>query len=68
MRKPLALLATAALAFVSLTVFAPPAAVAATDSGTFSVLSYNIAGLPEALSSAARKRPEHAVGYRLRHG
>ena len=68
MRKPLALLATGALAFVSLTVLAPAnPATAATDSGTFNVLSYNVAGLPEALSSAATPRASSttAIGQRL---
>ncbi|MET7884019.1 jacalin-like lectin [Streptomyces avermitilis] len=54
MRRLLACLATAAVAVGGLTVSASPAAAA--DSGTFSVLTYNVAGLPESLSSATTPR------------
>ncbi|MGW7043408.1 jacalin-like lectin [Streptomyces avermitilis] len=54
MRRLLACLATAAVAVGGLTVSASPAAAA--DSGTFSVLTYNVAGLPESLSSASTPR------------
>ncbi|MEU1177834.1 jacalin-like lectin [Streptomyces sp. NPDC005820] len=54
MRRLLACLAATAAVLGGLAVAAPPAAAA--DSGTFSVLSYNVAGLPEALSSAPTPR------------
>ncbi|NNN30232.1 endonuclease, partial [Streptomyces sp. S3(2020)] len=54
MRRLLACLTTAAAVLGGLTAAAPPAAAA--DSGTFSVLSYNVAGLPEAISSAPTPR------------
>ncbi|MFE9995296.1 jacalin-like lectin [Streptomyces avermitilis] len=54
MRRLLACLATAAVAVGGLTVSASPAAAA--GSGTFSVLTYNVAGLPESLSSASTPR------------
>lgn len=54
MRRLLACLTTAAAVLGGLTAAAPSAAAA--DSGTFSVLSYNVAGLPEAISSAPTPR------------
>jgi hypothetical protein len=65
MRRLLACLATAAAALGGLTAAAPTAAAA--DSGTFSVLSYNVAGLPEALSSAPTPRESSttAIGQRI---
>ncbi|MFJ8506387.1 jacalin-like lectin [Streptomyces avermitilis] len=54
MRRLLACLATAAVAVGGLTASTSPAAAA--DSGTFSVLTYNVAGLPESLSSASTPR------------
>ncbi|MEU9465724.1 jacalin-like lectin [Streptomyces avermitilis] len=54
MRRLLACLATAAVAVGGLTASSSPAAAA--DSGTFSVLTYNVAGLPESLSSASTPR------------
>ncbi|KUN78004.1 jacalin-like lectin [Streptomyces griseoruber] len=54
MRRLLTCLAATAAALGGLAAAAPPAAAA--DSGTFSVLSYNVAGLPEALSSAPTPR------------
>ncbi|MGI5460105.1 jacalin-like lectin [Streptomyces sp. CA-249302] len=65
MRRLLACLAAAAAALGGLTA-AAPAAVAA-DSGTFSVLSYNVAGLPESLSSASTPRDTSttAIGQRI---
>ncbi|KDN19881.1 jacalin-like lectin [Amycolatopsis rifamycinica] len=64
MKKRLAVLALAAA--VS-TVVSPAAAHAATDSGGFSVLSYNVAGLPESISSAPTPRDPAttAIGQRL---
>ncbi|SEB80401.1 jacalin-like lectin [Streptomyces sp. TLI_105] len=54
MRRLLACLTAAAAALAGLTATAPPATAA--DSGTFSVLTYNVAGLPESLSSAPTPR------------
>ncbi|MEV7323538.1 jacalin-like lectin [Streptomyces sp. NPDC093970] len=54
MRRLVACLAAAAAALGGLTATAAPAAAA--DSGTFSVLTYNVAGLPEWLSSASTPR------------
>ncbi|MGW0948740.1 jacalin-like lectin [Streptomyces sp. NPDC002623] len=54
MRRLLACLATAAAALGGLTAAAAPAAAA--TSGSFSVLTYNVAGLPEAISSASTPR------------
>ncbi|WP_406176399.1 jacalin-like lectin [Streptomyces sp. NBC_00996] len=54
LRRVLACLAAATAALGGLTVTAPAAAAA--DSGSFSVLSYNVAGLPESLSSASTPR------------
>ncbi|GGN57915.1 hypothetical protein GCM10011579_020660 [Streptomyces albiflavescens] len=54
LRRVLACLAAATAALGGLTVSAPAAAAA--DSGSFSVLSYNVAGLPESLSSASTPR------------
>ncbi|MFF7352609.1 jacalin-like lectin [Streptomyces filipinensis] len=50
MRRLLAALAAGALALTGLTLSAGPAQAA--GSGTFSVLTYNVAGLPEGLSSS----------------
>ncbi|MFI0923776.1 jacalin-like lectin [Streptomyces sp. NPDC021012] len=59
MRRLLACL-TAAAALAGLTAMAPSAtataAAATSDSGTFSVLTYNVAGLPESISSAPTPR------------
>lgn len=54
MRRLFACLTTAAAVLGGLTAATPSAAAA--DSGTFSVLSYNVAGLPEAISSAPTPR------------
>ncbi|WP_128374692.1 jacalin-like lectin [Streptomyces cavernae] len=54
MRRLLACLAAATATLGGLTAAAPTAAAA--DSGTFSVLTYNVAGLPEAISSAPTPR------------
>ena len=64
MKKRLAVLALAAA--VS-TVVSPAAAQAATDGGTFSVLAYNVAGLPESISSAPTPRDPAttAIGQRI---
>ncbi|MDQ0596568.1 exonuclease III [Streptomyces canus] len=64
MRRLLACLTTAAAVLGGLTAAAPSAAAA--DSGTFSVLSYNVAGLPEAISSAPtpRESATTAIGGR----
>ncbi|WP_460061814.1 jacalin-like lectin [Streptomyces sp. YKOK-I1] len=65
MRRLLASLAATAAVLGGLAVAAPPAAAA--DSGTFSVLSYNVAGLPEALSSAPTPRQSSTttIGERI---
>ncbi|MFF1768350.1 jacalin-like lectin [Streptomyces sp. NPDC058249] len=54
LRRVLACLAAATAALGGLAATAPAAAAA--DSGTFSVLTYNVAGLPESLSSASTPR------------
>jgi hypothetical protein len=65
LRRVLACLAAATAALGGLTTTATPAAAA--DSGTFSVLSYNVAGLPESLSSASTPRDTSttAIGQRI---
>ncbi|MBO4253228.1 jacalin-like lectin [Streptomyces griseorubiginosus] len=65
MRRLLACLAAAAAALGGLTMAAPSAAAA--DSGSFSVLSYNVAGLPQSLSSASTPRDTSttAIGQRI---
>ncbi|OIJ62682.1 jacalin-like lectin [Streptomyces mangrovisoli] len=65
MRGLLACLAAAAAALGGLTAGATPASAA--DSGTFNVLSYNVAGLPDGLSSAPtpRQSATTAIGGRL---
>ncbi|MER5532960.1 jacalin-like lectin [Streptomyces mirabilis] len=65
LRRVLATMAAAAAALGGLTATAPTAAAA--DSGTFSVLSYNVAGLPEIISSASTPRDTSttAIGQRL---
>lgn len=55
MRRLLSCLAAASAVFAGFLTNAPPAA-ADTASGSFSVLSYNVAGLPEILSSAPTPR------------
>ncbi|MEV7343422.1 jacalin-like lectin [Streptomyces sp. NPDC093544] len=64
-RRLLACLAAAAATLGGLTAAAPPAAAA--DSGTFNVLSYNVAGLPEAISSAPTPRESSTttIGQRI---
>ncbi|MET9435851.1 jacalin-like lectin [Streptomyces sp. NPDC006551] len=57
MRRLLACLTAATAALAGLTVAAPTASATTTaDSGTFSVLTYNVAGLPESISSAPTPR------------
>ncbi|MEU9390825.1 jacalin-like lectin [Streptomyces sp. NPDC048324] len=65
MRRLFACLAAAAAALGGLTATAPSAAAA--DSGSFNVLSYNVAGLPESLSSASTPRDTSttAIGQRI---
>ncbi|WP_128435013.1 jacalin-like lectin [Streptomyces cyaneus] len=65
MRRLLACLTTAAAVLGGLT--AAAASAAAADSGTFSVLSYNVAGLPEAISSAPtpRESATTTIGERI---
>jgi hypothetical protein len=65
MRRLLATLTAAAAVLGGLTAAAPTAAAA--DSGTFSVLTYNVAGLPESLSSAPTPRESSTttIGGRL---
>ncbi|MGW2718776.1 jacalin-like lectin [Streptomyces sp. NPDC001492] len=64
MRRLLACLAAAAAALGGLTAAAPSAAAA--DSGSFNVLSYNVAGLPAAVNSAPTPRESSttAIGQR----
>jgi hypothetical protein len=66
MRKTLAWAVAATLASVTVAVL-PATPAAAADSGSFSVLSYNVAGLPELLSSASTPRASSttAIGQRL---
>ncbi|WP_330350655.1 jacalin-like lectin [Streptomyces sp. NBC_00582] len=65
MRRLLACLAATAAVLGGLAVAAPPAAAA--DSGTFSVLSYNVAGLPAAINSSSTPRESSttAIGQRI---
>ncbi|MGW3034085.1 jacalin-like lectin [Streptomyces sp. NPDC001178] len=65
MRRLLACLAAAAAALGGLTAVAPSAAAA--DSGSFNVLSYNVAGLPAAVNSAPTPRESSttAIGQRI---
>ncbi|WP_371664558.1 jacalin-like lectin [Streptomyces sp. NBC_00280] len=65
MRRLFACLAAGAAVLGGLTVAAPPASAA--DSGTFSVLTYNVAGLPEAISSAPTPRESSTttIGQRI---
>ncbi|MFC8427646.1 jacalin-like lectin [Streptomyces sp. NPDC057253] len=65
MRRLLACLAAATAVLGGLTAAAPAASAA--DSGSFSVLSYNVAGLPEAISSAPTPREPSttAIGQRI---
>lgn len=65
MRRLLACLTAAAAALVGLT--APATAAESGESGTFSVLTYNIAGLPESLSSAPTPRESSTteIGRRI---
>jgi len=65
MRRLVACLAAATAVLGGLTAVASPAAAA--DSGTFSVLSYNVAGLPESLSSAPTPRESSTttIGQRI---
>ncbi|MER6562405.1 endonuclease, partial [Streptomyces sp. NPDC001027] len=68
MRRLLACLTTAAAAVGALTAATPPAAAAPpADSGAFSVLSYNVAGLPAIISSASTPRDTSttAIGQRI---
>ncbi|CAM5301235.1 jacalin-like lectin [Streptomyces canus] len=65
MRRLLAALAATTAVLGGLTAAAPSATAA--DSGSFSVLSYNVAGLPEAISSASTPRESSttAIGQRI---
>jgi hypothetical protein len=65
MRRLLACLAAATAVLGGLTAAAPAASAA--DSGSFSVLSYNVAGLPESLSSASTPRASSTttIGQRI---
>jgi endonuclease/exonuclease/phosphatase family metal-dependent hydrolase len=66
MRRALAGAVAATLASVAVAVM-PATPAAAVQSGTFNALTYNIAGLPEALSSAPtpRQSATTAIGQRL---
>jgi hypothetical protein len=65
MRRLLAALAATTAVLGGLTAAAPSATAA--DSGSFNVLSYNVAGLPEAISSASTPRESSttAIGQRI---
>ncbi|MGW1749636.1 jacalin-like lectin [Streptomyces sp. NPDC002092] len=65
MRRLLACLAAATAVLGGLTAAAPTAAAA--DSGSFNVLSYNVAGLPAAINSAPTPRESSttAIGQRI---
>ncbi|WP_329233377.1 jacalin-like lectin [Streptomyces canus] len=65
MRRLFAALAATTAVLGGLTAAAPSATAA--DSGSFSVLSYNVAGLPEAISSASTPRDSSttAIGQRI---
>ena len=65
MRKTMAFALAAALTVAA--VVLPQSPALAADSGTFDVLSYNVAGLPEILSSAStdRETSTTAIGQRL---
>src|SRR5438477_13068246 len=65
MRRILGIAAAACLAATGIA--APGTAAHAAGSGTFSVLTYNVAGLPEGLSSAPTPRQSSttAIGQRL---
>ncbi|NUR01508.1 MAG: endonuclease [Streptomyces sp.] len=65
MRRLLACLAAATAVLGGLTAAAPSAAAA--DSGSFNVLSYNVAGLPAAVNSAPTPRESSttAIGQRI---
>lgn len=68
MRKVLTFLAVGTVVLSAAAIHSPAAAAARADgSGTFSVLSYNVAGLPEILSSASTPRESSttAIGQRL---
>ncbi|WP_084599582.1 RICIN domain-containing protein [Actinoplanes subtropicus] len=67
MRKILAGTVAAALAALGLSVVSAAPAHAAAAAGTFSVLSYNVAGLPQAVNSASTERTSAttAIGRRL---
>jgi hypothetical protein len=67
MRRVLAGAVAAMLASVAVAVLPPASPAAAVDSGAFNALTYNIAGLPEFLSSAAtdRESATTAIGQRL---
>ncbi|MFD7319591.1 jacalin-like lectin [Streptomyces sp. NPDC059875] len=68
MRRLLAGLTAAAVALTGLTAMTPTAtATTATESGAFSVLTYNVAGLPESLSSAPTPRESSTteIGRRI---
>ena len=60
-------LTATAMASAAIAVLVPAGAASAADSGTLSVLSYNIAGLPEGLSSAPSPRGPSTtlIGQRL---
>ncbi|UYQ66217.1 jacalin-like lectin [Streptomyces peucetius] len=55
----------AATATASAATTAPPATAAAPSSGTFNVLTYNVAGLPEGLSSGNPERNTPLISSRL---
>lgn len=66
MRLTRSVAAVGLLAVSVLSGAAVPAAAAPPSSGTFSVLSYNVAGLPEGLSSGNPKANTPIIGQRIR--
>ncbi|MEU4876457.1 endonuclease, partial [Streptomyces sp. NPDC021608] len=67
MRRLLTCLAAAAVACGGFVATASPASAADPASGSFSTLTYNVAGLPSALSSASTPRDTSttAIGRRI---
>ncbi|WP_238412089.1 jacalin-like lectin [Saccharothrix deserti] len=66
MKRPLNLLLAVVLAGATTTALTAPAASAAEVQGQFSVLTYNVAGLPEPLSSGNPERNTPIIGARIR--
>ncbi|ONI87118.1 endonuclease [Saccharothrix sp. ALI-22-I] len=65
MKRSLSLLLAVVLAGASTTALTAPAAFAADTNGQFSVLTYNVAGLPEPLSSGNPAKNTPIIGSRI---